>query len=497
MSKRISIGCAAILFMFMEAVVPSGSFAQGGALPQPLFRAAASPTLPATETHVERRRAVEFDPDALEAPELRLNLFADRDFVATRDRSQGSPAASFEWFGHIDGLPTSTVGIVVRNGVLAATVRWPGGLYEIHQAGNGAYLIEQINAAKLPPHTNPKVPPVGGLLAPSTTPTTTTTATAGDGPVIDLMILNTPAARVAEGGLDAIEAKMQLAVADLNNAYAGSLINPRINLVHIGEINYDESLGKMDKSLNNLTYVDGVIDEAHSLRDTYGADLVTMVTVDSDYCGIAWVMQSNSTSFAPYAFNVVNRSCVSNLTMAHELGHNQGSVHDRANSSIVGVYPYSYGLQYATGGWYTVMSYACGGCTRIPRFSNPNVLWNGAPTGIAYETDPTHAADNARSLNNTAVTVAAPPHGNDDAAERADDAGGDGVLRQHHRPVLGEHGDQPVRSEDRALAGWNEWLGTDRNNRSDRGQLSRRLLERLDSLLVPGAGDQFRGRFRL
>jgi len=50
-----------------------------------------------------------------------------------------------------------------------------------------------------------------------------------------------------------------------------------------------------------------------------------------------------------------------------------------------------------------VMSYVdpCpSGCTRVAYFSNPNVIFNGAPTGI------NNARDNARSINNTADTIA-------------------------------------------------------------------------------------------
>ena len=45
--------------------------------------------------------------------------------------------------------------------------------------------------------------------------------------------------------------------------------------------------------------------------------------------------------------------------------------------------------------------------SRVAWFSNPNAFYNGYATGIAYETNPTSSADNARSMNNTAATVAA------------------------------------------------------------------------------------------
>jgi hypothetical protein len=140
----------------------------------------------------------------------------------------------------------------------------------------------------------------------------------------------------------------------------------------------------------------------HSLRNQYGADQVALVTAESNYCGIAYVMNSLGSWFAPYAFAVVHDdskyNCLGNNTLAHELGHNQGNMHDPDNSSYAGVYPYSYGYRIC-GVFHDVMSYACNS-PRIPYFSNPNVYYNGQPTGVA------NYQDTARSMNGSSATVA-------------------------------------------------------------------------------------------
>jgi len=51
------------------------------------------------------------------------------------------------------------------------------------------------------------------------------------------------------------------------------------------------------------------------------------------------------------------------------------------------------------------MGYPCS-VPRLNYFSNPNVFFNGAPMGVDYAQDPGNAADNARSMNNTAPYVA-------------------------------------------------------------------------------------------
>jgi len=77
-----------------------------------------------------------------------------------------------------------------------------------------------------------------------------------------------------------------------------------------------------------------------------------------------------------------------------------GSHHDHANASGA-LYSYSYGYRTASPQYRTIMAYAPG--TRIQYFSTPLVSYQGQVLGIASGGS---AADNARSLNNTATTVA-------------------------------------------------------------------------------------------
>ena len=119
-------------------------------------------------------------------------------------------------------------------------------------------------------------------------------------------------------------------------------------------------------------------------------------------------MSNVSTSFAPFAFSVVKGSCLTNQTLAHEFGHNQGSHHDRDNASTAAyLYSYGYRTQELPNNFRTVMAYSCTwDCPRVSYFSNPDVFYDGTPTGIDHDLDPDNSADNARSLDNTAPTVA-------------------------------------------------------------------------------------------
>jgi peptidyl-Asp metalloendopeptidase len=235
----------------------------------------------------------------------------------------------------------------------------------------------------------------------------TTDATTGY--VHDLLVVYTPAAK-ARYGQATLESMIQNAVQVANQAYQNSKVGITLNLVGLQEINYVETGDIVKTSLYDIKgTTDGKMDSVHKLRDTLGADIVSLISQDTNSCGIAWSMRVKARVCA----TGVQRgqvSCLSQHTLAHEIGHNQGNMHDRDSTSNTGAFPYSYGFRRCVSdgtGFRTVMSYSCTGAKRVAWFSNPNAYYNGYATGIAYESDPTKSADNARSMNNTADTVAA------------------------------------------------------------------------------------------
>jgi hypothetical protein len=226
--------------------------------------------------------------------------------------------------------------------------------------------------------------------------------------LIDVLVVYTAAAAAASSN---ILAEIQLAVDETNQSYANSGIIQRVRLVHAAQVNYTET-GKSDRDLARLQNPsDGHLDELHSMRDAYGADLVSLWVENLDACGIGYLMTNVSTSFERNAFSVIARNCATGYySFGHEMGHNMGANHDRYADSRKGAYSYSHGYVDISGMWRTVMAYnnECNdqkiSCTRIPYWSNPSVNYQGNPTGIS-QTDP-DSANNVLTLNNTAYTVA-------------------------------------------------------------------------------------------
>jgi hypothetical protein len=357
---------------------------------------------PTTNPAVVRSRAVTVAADLLPGLQpgdrLALELFDDLSVVMVVETAGASGA----WSGTIAGDPPGTFTLVSGEEGTAAVLRVPGqGTYRIRPRAAGSHVLEQLDATALPPCGGAPVRelPAGGA------------ARAGDcddGSVIDLLVVYTPVAAADAEGAGVIETLVTLAVSNGNYAYGESLITPRLNLVSMQEIEYYED-GSYSQHLNRLTDTnDGYMDEVHDLRDQYSADMVALIVADNEYCGLAWLMQNNDASFASMAFSVTSWFCLEFQTLAHELGHNQGCCHapgDGGGCYDGGLYDYSVGYRYTGDSgqlWRTIMAYEPG--TRIDHFSNPDVDFDGEPTGVPINQP--DRAHNALTINQTALTVA-------------------------------------------------------------------------------------------
>lgn len=226
-------------------------------------------------------------------------------------------------------------------------------------------------------------------------------------------------------------------VAITNQGYANSLVTPRIRLVRTVQVSYTDT-NSNETALEAVTgytctasactpqAVPTELVPLRTARDTYGADLVSLVrpfqAPQHQGCGIAWLLGGGGFTIdstdAPFGYSVVSDGTdvdetdgrtyfCREETLAHELGHNMGQQHnieDAGTPPDSGTHSYSYGYrETTTTGFYTVMAYRLGNSSQfsINYFGNPSVNYadTGRPTGSA-------TADNARSLNLSMPLVA-------------------------------------------------------------------------------------------
>ena len=374
------------------------------------------------------------DPQSSAMADAVMVALFDGRFVTLdlQDVEQRGPG-DYTWHGTVRGQPASQAVLTVAQGRISGSITVSDAaarsvqVFQIQTAADGSHQLREVNQAQFPPdhppgaengHLPPAAKPLSMPLekarthrgSTSTTSTTSTTAsttstvtTAADsGDTIDVMVVYSNQTATAAGA--GIGTQIQQAVDAANQAYANSGITTRLRLVHFGQVNYNES-GDFYTDLNRLTSLsDGYMDEVGPMRDTYGADVVSLFVENSQYCGLSWVGPS-----AAYALSVVNRSCATgNYSFAHEVGHNFGALHDPYVDSSTSPYAYGHGYVNTTGGWRTVMAYnnACAAagtsCTRVPYFSNPNLTY-GSP---ASPLGTTSTSNNTQVLNQNAYTLA-------------------------------------------------------------------------------------------
>lgn len=417
LDPRFSVAVVAVL---ASTAWPHGTEAQTAATfitPTPSQRAR---TL---EPTVLRERRVTLDGSLLgalggePAERLRLDLFPDVTYIAVRDEfeRQGS---SVTWSGRLAGRPFSTaVFAAVGEDALSGYVTSPMGEFALKRR-DGVYVIQQLDpgARRLPNDAvRPPELPVETAEAPAAEarpPLVDATAS-----VIDALVVYTSAAARASGGSAQILADIRVMVELADKAYKDAGIGG-LRLAGTTRVDYAG-----EYPLWHLRQPrDGHLDDVHRIRDRVGADVVSMIAVTDDYCGIAYLTVGEPDASAR-PFSVVAQDCVVGLTFAHEVGHNLSLHHDWYVTTDPGVRPFSKGYVNRSGRFLTIMAYyehcvdAGLPCARIAQFSNPRASHAGVRIGVPSGTNrrctegnlnnPECDADAASTIIGTAPVVAA------------------------------------------------------------------------------------------
>ncbi|KFA33152.1 hypothetical protein KWI_0121495 [Xanthomonas vasicola pv. vasculorum NCPPB 206] len=226
--------------------------------------------------------------------------------------------------------------------------------------------------------------------------------------VVDVLVGYTPGLVRELGSVDAVNTRINYLVAVTNRAYIDSQVNGRLRLIGTQQVNYTDSTTDV-AALQDLTEASGSSSLAalHSTRDTQGADLVTLLrpySANQGACGMAWLnggrLQSYNSNMQGSGYSAVSDGAdeeagnyCEDITFAHEIGHNLGLAHDKADSGP-GAFTYAYGWRQTLdeGSFNTIMAYAADDQERVPYFANPHItLCNDNPCGDVDEADQTRA----------------------------------------------------------------------------------------------------------
>lgn len=348
----------------------------------------------------KRFRLVTVQSALLDSPgPVALNLFPDAAASIAPKRVERKDER-LTWFGTSSSPDTSAI-FVVHEGMTHGTVREGGRLYRVVPLTSSLHAIVEVDETQFPEDEPPGFhdePGAGGTPSPPAfdEPPTEEGDAFDDGSVFTVLVAYTADVAAATAN---VEGLIHLAIEETNQSFLDSGVQTRAQLVHSYQTGYEES-GDIELDMDRLVDPgDGHLDEAHLLRDLHAADVGMLLVEDPGlWCGLA----AGIAVGADMAFAVTGRDCATgHYTFGHEIGHLFGARHNPEADPSTEPFAHGHGYYFQPGAWRTVMSYDCpGGCTRLPQWSNPDVLWNGDPTGTVA----TH--HNARVLNERAAAVA-------------------------------------------------------------------------------------------
>ncbi len=354
---------------------------------------------------------------------LTLKLFSDLTVTAVKRNARMTSGGGHYWSGDLIAGENGYIDLFFQDGYVTGSLYSSDHVYSISSPSEEFLSVVEIDPAGRPAkecdHKEEFEKLVTAPLPPEAYRGTST---------VDVMVIY-PAALVGiAGGERALENEINYRIEEANQAFTNSSMNVRFRLIHHQVVTDVPSAASSAKQVNTSS--------VKRLRDQYGADLVSHWN-----SGGTAGSGNNFNGNKEYGYNTSNFSDVkSRFTFVHECGHNMGGKHDRytyisqgRGGELRDSY-YKYGFMMDLGGSTarTIMSYnQCslkgigGSCTRVAHFSNPDVSYRGASTGINAPNK--WAANNSRRINECAVEVAKFRNGNPvTETYRLSVSGGDG-----------------------------------------------------------------------
>ncbi|MFN3886310.1 MAG: reprolysin-like metallopeptidase, partial [Aquabacterium sp.] len=325
-----------------------------------------------------------------------------------------------EAVSRLEGRGSPTV-VTVGTDATFAAIFTPQGEYQVQTRNGRTVLMDPRGAGLTEPRGDDHVvetahgadnPYAAAAIITTTTvktatTTSSTTVPAGIAPLsagavdttIPLLITYSPSLVRLWGSEAATRTRLSNLVQVANSAYGNSGTGVRFRVVGWKLVNQADAAPQ--NVLPALRMSSGAFTGLSTLKSTVGAAMVAFfapfnsTTGSTNTCGLAYIPAAGAQGLTAYrqqapslmvsAMNDGQNggSYCSAMTFAHELGHNLGAMHDKANSGTAGVFAYSYGRG-VSGSFGTVMSYVY---PRVALFSSPQLKCTtaGAPCGSSSE----------------------------------------------------------------------------------------------------------------
>ncbi|RLA73902.1 MAG: hypothetical protein DRG30_05785 [Epsilonproteobacteria bacterium] len=339
----------------------------------------------------------------------------------------GEKDNDFSWVGKSkDGRDKAIFS--VRNGVMVGTITSKDTKYKLYPE-NGYFKVIKVDPDMAIPFQNDTVVEAERIMLPEpkqkkgseqkneiddsesidadepqeTTETGQTSAASATNSIVTMLVYYTQALK-DEYGNDT-EAMIQADLDLAKDAYIDSDTEIDLQIAMLKQVPADSHLSSADPSdlydlLDKLSE-DGLV---RYERQVYHADAVTVFSKydESGLCGLGRLPSDTANTLID-AYSAVHikpapqggGSYCSDLTFAHELGHNFGCFHDLdhvSNGTPMYDYAYGYDIENEFG---TIMSYDS---PEIDLFSNPSMTYTNSDTGNTNTIGDASTADNTRAI---------------------------------------------------------------------------------------------------
>ena len=250
--------------------------------------------------------------------------------------------------------------------------------YEILELSSETYLAAKINVDRF---TEEECSSIGnGIYELDESNQNTSDRSGGNGNCdVRCLVLFTPAAEAAEGSVAAINNRVNLAIAQTNQALRNSDIAScelEIELAGVQAFQFTETAN----AFNDVVSLAGD-PLAQNLRNNFEADIVVMLT-DGGYGNLFGIVNNIGPS-DPEAFAIVETGAATTgrFTFAHEVAHLFGGRHNKSADPDPGT---AHAHRFKTGNFLpcifgetqrTILHTMSAGQVRIQHFSNVHVSW--------------------------------------------------------------------------------------------------------------------------